>query len=143
MLKFERNLINRHYTHSTNPYPVWRCDRAVTTQVFEFDCIDLDTWEVKGKTRLFWKHEVDHNNPVIDPLYHNCSWRFGGYNPTPVTDWFRGLPKNKMFEWCRQHGLIDMKCVGQYTDYYFSDACIWDEYNNEWRMPSRRRINRI
>lgn len=132
---FERTIVNRHYTHSANPNPIWHLDRTVTVQEFEFDCIDLNTWEVVGKTRLLWKNDVDHKNPSVDPLYHHCSWRFMKHNPTPVTNWFQGLPKDKMFEWCKEHGLMNMKCVGQYTDFYFSDACTWDSYNMVWCRP--------
>jgi hypothetical protein len=55
-----------------------------------------------------------------------------GYNPIPVTEWFHGLSKSQMFEWCTEHGLGNMKCIGQYTDFYYSDSCVRDSYNMEW-----------
>lgn len=134
MLKFDRTIVNRHYASSANPHPIWRLGRTVTVQEFRFDYISPFTGEVLS-TRLLWKSDVDHKNPSVDPLYHHCSWRFMGYNPTPVTNWFQGLPKDKMFEWCREFGLGNMRCVGQYTDFHFYDACTWDSYNGEWRRP--------
>ena len=127
-----RTVINKHYKHSDNPKPIWGIERKVTTVVYEFDCINLNTWEKVGKTTLLWKHDSEEVHPAKNPVYHGCSWRFMDYNPTPVTDWFLGLPPKQMFKWCKEHGLTNMRVVGKYTDIYFSDACHWDSCNGEW-----------
>ena len=128
-----RITIEKHYQHTNNPNPIWRIERKITTVVYEFDYINPFTGEENGKTNLFWQH--DTNDKVTHPLYHGCSWRFGGYNPTPVTNWFRGLPPKKMFEWCRLNGLGNMKVIGKYTGIYYHDICQFDDYNLEYYNP--------
>ena len=128
-----RTVIEKHYQHSNNPNPIWREERKVTTIVYEFDCFDLNTWKRVGTTNLLWKHDTSDN--VTHPLYRGCSWRFMKYNPTPVTNWFHGLPRNQMLEWCEKNGLTNMKVVGRYVDIYYHDICKFDDYNLEYYNP--------
>ena len=130
---YTRNIITKHYQHSENPHPIWGIEREVKTVVYEFDYISPVTGEV-FKTNLLWKHDTE-DDATTNPKYHGCSWRFMKYNPTPVTDWFRGLPLDQMLKWCEEHGLGNMRVIGRYTDIYFSDACTWDSCNGEWRRP--------
>ena len=98
-----RTIIEKTYKPTTNPCPDWRVSRKVTTRIYVFDRCDSITGEVIGETRLWWKHDTD--DKIFDNIYHGCSYRFSGYNPTPCTDWFRGVPLNQMFDWCKEHDL--------------------------------------
>lgn len=114
-----RTIIEKTYkpTHSTNP--VWRVDRKVTIRIFAFDYCNPETGEVIAQTKLIWKH--DTADETVHPMYHGCSYHFTGHNPTPVTDWFYGVPLKQMFAWCKDHHLYGGKCVIQHTTLEFKD----------------------
>lgn len=128
-----RNIITKHYQHSNNPNPIWRKEHEVKTVVYEFDYTSPITGEM-FKTNLLWKHDTK-DDATTNPKYHGCSWHFMKYNPTPVTDWFRGLPVDQMLKWCEEHGLGNMKVIGKYTDIYYHDICQFDDYNLEYYNP--------
>ena len=128
-----RTVIEKHYQHSNNPNPIWREERKVKTVVYEFDYTSPITGEM-FKTNLLWKHDTE-DDATTNPKYHGCSWRFMKYNPTPVTNWFHGLPVDQMLKWCEENGLGNMRVIGRYVDIYYHDICQFDEYNLEYYNP--------
>lgn len=114
-----RTIIEKTYkpTHSTNP--IWRVSRKVTTRTYIFDHCDPETGEILGQTRLYWKHDTQDKH--CEYLYHGCSYRFSGYNPMPVTDWFYGVPLKQMLDWCMEHDLHFIDCISEYITINYVD----------------------
>ena len=112
--------VERTYKPTQNPNPIYKVERCITTRKYIFDVINRETGEVINQSILWWKNDTTDN--YLFGLYHGCSYRFHGYNPIPVTDWFRGVPLNQMFDWCKQHGLVNMRYVEQYTNITYADC---------------------
>lgn len=131
--------IERTYKPCENPHPLYEVERCITTRKYTFDVINTKTGEIIGKTTLYWKHDTeDEKNINIRSVYHGCSYRFSGYNPIPVTDWFHGVPLDDMRKWCEEHGLINMKFVAEFKNITYADSYVYDSCNGEWVHKSRR-----
>lgn len=126
-------LTNRTYKPTSNPNPIWQVDQCITYRIYEFDAVNPNDGQILGKTRLYWRRNT--KDTISSPLYRGCSYRFTGYNPIPVTDWFHGVPMNQMFKWCASHNLVNMRCVSEYKDITYVDTCIYDPHSGEWYKP--------
>lgn len=115
-----KKTITNTYKPTNSTFPVWKVENKVVTRCFEFDSINPCTRELMGKTRLLWKH--DTNDTQSHPMYHGCSYLFSGYNPTPCTNWFYGIPLKQMFEWCESHGMTNMKYLWETVDITYKDV---------------------
>ena len=113
-----KTIVNKTYLPTTNKYPRWAIERCVKTTVYEFVATSLETGEIIGKTRLFWMRDSaeKHN------MYHGFSYHWGGYNPTPVTGVFHGVPLGKMLEWCDKNGLLYPEIIEVYTNVTYRDV---------------------
>lgn len=114
-----KTIIEKTFKPTMSEFPVWKIDRKVKTRCFEFDTIS-SAGVPMGKTRLLWKH--DTNNHEYDPIYHGCSYHFDGYNPTPCTDWFHGIPLKQMLNWCENNGMTNMKLLWEHIDITYKDT---------------------
>ena len=128
----------RTYKPTENPMPHYEVERCITIRKYIFDVINTVTGEIINHSTLLWKHDTN-DDTNIPTVYRGCSYRFSGYNPTPVTDWFHGVPLSQMFSWCEEHGLVNMRFVSEFKNITYVDKCIWDEYNREWIVPKSRR----
>lgn len=133
--------VERTYKPTQNPMPHYEVERCITTRKYVFDVINPETGEIINQSTLWWKR--DTNDTHLKQLYRGCSYRFSDYNPTPVTDWFYGVPLNQMIGWCTSHNLVNMRYVEQYTNITYIDKCVWDEYNMEWVVPKSSRSSRL
>ena len=115
-----KTVITNNYKPTTSTNPVWEIARKVTTRVYLFDYIDPNTGEIIACTKLIWRHNTQ--DELVHPMYHGCSYRLGGYHPTPCTDWFYGVPLGKMFDWCMNHNLHFIDCVGEYITIDYTDT---------------------
>lgn len=115
-----KTIITNNYQPTTSTCPVWEIARKVITRVYLFDYIDPNTGEVLARTKLIWKH--DTQDELVHPMYHGCSYLFRGYNPTPCTDWFYGVPLNQMLDWCMNHDLHFIDCVAEYHTVDYVDT---------------------
>ena len=129
--------IERTYEPTHNPHPHYEVKRCVTVRKYIFDVVSLTTGEILNHSTLYWKHDTD-DDAKIPSVYHGCSYRFAGYNPIPVTDWFHGVPFSQMKSWCEEHGLFNMRFVSEVKNITYADACEWDSCNCEWVAPVRR-----
>lgn len=127
----------RTYKPTENPCPIYKTERCITIRKWQFDAINPVTGELMGKTTLLWKHDTDDTESPS--MYHGCSYRFIRYNPMPVTDWFHGVPLDRMFKWCEEHGLCNMKFIGEFKTIYYADSCVYDSCNGEWVVPDVHR----
>lgn len=114
-----RKTIDRIYQFTNNTMPVWRVIRKVVTRCYKFEAIDPKTGKTIGITNLIWCHDSDDEREY--DLYHGCKYRFSGYNPMPVTGWFRGVPLNQMLQWCYDHNLVGGECISQNVHITYED----------------------
>lgn len=130
-------ITERTYKPTENPVPQYKVERCITTRKYILDVISPTTGEVLNHTTLYWKH--DTNDTDSAPVYHGCSYRFAVYNPTPVTDWFHGVPIGQMLAWCEEHNLVNARLVAEFKNITYVDECVWDSCNGEWVKPRRSR----
>lgn len=128
----------RTYQPTHNPHPHYEVERCITIRKYIFDVINTVTGEVVNHSTLYWKHDTN-DDANIPRVYRGCSYRFSGYNPTPVTDWFHGVPIGQMLSWCEDHGLTNMRCVSEFKNVTYADKCVWDSVNCEWVAPANTR----
>lgn len=120
-----RKTIDRIYQFTNNTMPIWRVARKTVTRYYQFEAINPQTGKTMGITYLIWKH--DSKDEIEYPLYHGCSYLFTGYNPMPVTDWFRGVPLKQMFKWCHEHNLVGGELVAENVHITYEDKSYIEE----------------
>ena len=123
----------RTYKPTENPCPIYKVERCITTRKYIFDVISTETGEILNHSTLYWRH--DTNDTTCPSLYRGCSYLFAQCNPTPVTDWFHGVPLGQMLDWCEEHGLVNVRCVSEFKNITYVDECISDSCNREWVAP--------
>ena len=133
-----RRTTERTYEPTINPHPHYEVKRCVTIRKYVFDVVHPITGEIINNSTMWWKHDTD-DDAKLPKVYRGCSYRFTGYNPMPVTDWFHGVPIGQMEEWCDQHNLVNMRLVSEYKTVTYADVCTWDECNMEWVVPTKPR----
>lgn len=108
------------YRPTNSKFPIWKEGRKVHSICWAFKSVDPKTGEFIGDTKLWWRRDTDdHFN---EDIYHGCSYMFTGYNPTPVTGWFHGVPRDKMLDWCEANNLMFVDCICEYISIEYVDV---------------------
>ena len=121
-------IITKTYKPQKTEFPIWKQTNRVVLRHYQFDLSDAVKHDAQGRgfPYLIWKHEdVPYDKSLRvenDHLFYNgCSYRWHGYNPTPVTGWFRGVPLGQMFKWCEEHGLTNPTLVRESVEITYED----------------------
>ncbi len=113
----KKTIVEKVYRPANTARPIWKEVERKRIRVFLFDSM------YKGKrtsTTLLWR--CRYKQGQIDDLYHGCDYHFGGHNPIPVTDWFRGIPLNQMLDWCKANGLTNMQELAETITITYADC---------------------
>ena len=121
--------IVKTYKPQMTKHPIWMQSNRVVYRHYEFDVSKEHkaNRQLHGTPTLLWKHEDKPSDNTMrcsaeHEFYNGCSYMWGGYNPTPVTGWFHGVPLKQMFKWCEEHGLTNPKLVSEYVEITFEDT---------------------
>ena len=120
--------ITKTYKPQKTEFPIWKQTNRVVLRHYQFDVSNEHKTDRQyhGIPTLIWKHE---EKPSCDTMicraehefYNGCSYHWHGYNPMPVTGWFRGVPLKQMFKWCEEHGLTNPTLVRESVEITYED----------------------
>lgn len=110
--------VTETYLPTTSNFPIWREKTRIVIRYYEFDT-NSELAKKYGKPTLVWKYDPD--DKAVHPMFHGCSYRWSGYNPTPCTEWFHGIPLHQMIDWCEEHGLTNPKLLSEHVNITWHD----------------------
>ena len=118
-------IVTKTYKPQKSEHPIWKQTKCVVVRYYQFD-VSKENYanrQLHGIPTILSRHEEECIKTTFgDTLHTSCSYHWHGYNPMPVAGWFHGLPKQKMFKWCEEHGLTNPTLVREFVKITYEDV---------------------